>query len=118
MLRRKPHTPFDRVPGFTCFHFLVGYGILRAITDHWRPERVNFGPITGGQALSLALAVIGLIGAQVRYRMIRKYGAELDYYPEDGVDGALPDEVHAHIDAINAERRAREAAKAAETAAK
>jgi phosphatidylglycerol:prolipoprotein diacylglycerol transferase len=99
-LRRTPRTRFDRVPGFTVFWFLGGYGLLRFITDFWRQERfwVIPGLVNGGQALSLGLAVVALVCARVRVRSLQRHGQPWDWYPEAGVDGELPPEAHAWRD--------------------
>jgi phosphatidylglycerol:prolipoprotein diacylglycerol transferase len=101
LLRRKPRTKFDRVPGFTCFWFLGGYGLLRFLTDFWRQETIWVIPhyLNGGQGLSLLLLIAGIVCAQVRYRALVKYGQPWDWYPEEGVTGELPPECNAFLDA-------------------
>jgi phosphatidylglycerol:prolipoprotein diacylglycerol transferase len=98
-LRSKPRTEFDRIPGFTVFHFLAGYGILRFITDYWRHESIWIIPnvLHGGQLLSLALVVIAVIGARVRYRRAVSRGSVIDFYPPDGAMAPLPPECHAYL---------------------
>ena len=109
VLRRKPRTPFDRVPGFTCFHFLCGYGLLRFSTDFWRQESIWIGPLNGGQWLSLALFFVGLGLARWRFKAFTAVATEIDWYPPEGVDGELPVELHAYIDGVHAAQRAAEA---------
>ncbi|MCC7490900.1 MAG: prolipoprotein diacylglyceryl transferase [Fimbriimonadaceae bacterium] len=113
LLRRRPRTSFDRVPGFTCFHFLAGYGLLRLVSDHWRPEAVNIGPLTGGQWLSLLMFLIAVACGRWRYVALRRYGGDLDWYPPEGVDGELPPECHTYIDELNVQRAAADEAQAA-----
>lgn len=111
LLRRKPRSEFDRMPGFALFHFLVGYGLLRFVTDFWRQESVYFGPINGGQVLSLLLVVIAWIGARRRFRWLKEHGTELDWYPPEGIDGELPEGCFAYINEVTAKRAAEEAAR-------
>lgn len=121
---RQMHRPvtsdFQRMPGFVLFHFLGGYGLLRFVTDFWRheSEAVFYGPIHGGQVLSLALLVAAVVGAWWRYRWLKQRGGELDWYPPEGCDAALADEHHMFIDQIRRERRAADAEAAAKRAAK
>ncbi len=118
LLRRKPRREFDRVPGFTCFWFLGGYGLLRFITDFWRVETTWIipGVFSGGQALSLALFLLALLGARLRAEAVRKSTEPCAWYPEEGFTAPLPDECHAYLDAQTA--AASPAPKAAPPAAK
>jgi len=110
LVRRKPRNRFARMPGFTVFHFFVGYGLLRFITDFWRQEAdaIYYGPIHGGQVLSLAMCLVGVVLAVWRYRSFSKRATEADWYPETGCDSDLPPEAHAWIDQVVADRRAKE----------
>jgi phosphatidylglycerol---prolipoprotein diacylglyceryl transferase len=47
--------------GGISYIFLLGYGILRFITDFWRQDDTYWGPFSDGQWFSLAVAVAGLI---------------------------------------------------------
>lgn len=106
LLKRRPRSRFDRIPGFTVFWFLSGYGLLRFVTDFWRHEATDFGLINGGQVLSLVLVVVGLVAARVRYVAFTKHASEVDWYPPEGVEGELPAEAHAFVDAVVADRKA------------
>lgn len=108
LLRRKPRTRFERMPGFTLFYFLGGYGVGRFISDFWRQELIWVGPINGGQALSLAMMVVAIILARVRFARVAGHEAALDWYPEEGHDAELPAACHAFIDEVQIERRAEE----------
>jgi phosphatidylglycerol:prolipoprotein diacylglycerol transferase len=109
LLWRRPRREFDRVPGFTCFWFLGGYGFLRFATDFWRHETIWIWQpyLNGGQALSLALMVAALIGARIRVKLLKERGGPLDWYPPEGVSGELPAECHAWLDAYVAAGRQR-----------
>lgn len=104
--RRPPRGDFQRMPGFLLFHFLIGYGLLRFVTDFWRHESaaVFYGPIHGGQILSLLLAAVALLGARARLAWLRKHGGELDWYPPEGCNGDLPEGCHVYIEKVRAER--------------
>lgn len=112
LVRRRPRTQFQRVPGFTVFTFLSGYGLLRFATDFWRYETVDFGAINGGQVLSLVLFAIGLLAARVRWRAFTANAQEADWYPPEGVEADLPPEAHAWVDAQARERDEEQAVQA------
>jgi len=102
LLRRRPRTLFDRVPGFTCFWFLGGYGLMRILSDFFREESIWIipGVFNGGQALSLAMMLAAMAGARLRVKLLTRHGQEHDWYPEGGVTAPLPEVCHAYLDGL------------------
>lgn len=100
LIKRKPRCEFHRVPGFTAFYFLIGYGLMRVLTDVWRHEEIWIipGVLNGGQLLSLLLAVVGVVLAVVRVKSLKAHGQPWDWYGDDGVEGDLMPEAHAWRD--------------------
>ncbi len=39
--------------------FLIGYGLMRFVTDFWRDDDMSFGPFSAGQWASLLVALLG-----------------------------------------------------------
>jgi len=50
--------------------FLVGYGLLRFLTDFWRDDAASLGPFSAGQWASLLVAFIGLALLHLRARAV------------------------------------------------
>lgn len=112
LLKARPRTTFQRMPGYHVFVFLVVYGLLRFLTDFWRyePEH-SYGPLNGSQLMSLLFLLIGIVTGIVRYKVFSKYAAEEDWYPPEGAAGELPDSAHAFLDEQIAKAEAEKAAK-------
>lgn len=47
-------------PGVTACVFVIGYGLMRVITEHFRTADTWVGPLTNGQAASLVIAAVGM----------------------------------------------------------
>jgi len=58
-------------PGAISWTYLIGYGLLRAITDYWRDDDVYWGPLSDGQWFSLGIAVAGFVALYIWSRASR-----------------------------------------------
>ena len=53
--------------------FLIGYGLLRFVTDFWREDDASFGPFSAGQWASLLVALLGF--SLLYFRGLKKAAA-------------------------------------------
>jgi phosphatidylglycerol:prolipoprotein diacylglycerol transferase len=53
--------------------FVIGYGLMRVVTEHFREADTYLGPLTSGQVASLVIAAVGGI---VLIRILRKLPQE------------------------------------------
>lgn len=54
-------TPPGKKSGVVSAYFLIGYGLLRCVTEVWREQDYFVGPFSAGQIASLVTAVIGVV---------------------------------------------------------
>lgn len=59
---------FKEHPGLLSCLFVVGYGLLRVITENFRTADTYWGPLTNGQGASLIIAVIGVVAGAIVWK--------------------------------------------------
>ena len=54
-------TPAGKRLGTVSAAFLIGYGLLRCVTEVWREQEYSVGPFSAGQIASLVTALVGVV---------------------------------------------------------